>query len=113
MFDRVYNHQLDAKNRMRIPAKLRDELGEKYTITCGVGRLFIRIFRSADDRELKEKLSKISMFDAQAQKPLRLLLAYSWDARKRTSRGAYSFPKTSESTRNWKRTWSSSRISTA
>ncbi len=79
MFDRVYNHQLDAKNRMRIPAKLRDELGEKYTITCGVGGC-LSVFSEAQMTELKEKLSKISMFDAQAQKPLRLLLAYSWDA---------------------------------
>lgn len=79
MFDRVYNHQLDAKNRMRIPAKLRDELGDKYTITCGVGGC-LSVFSEAQMTELKEKLSKISMFDAQAQKPLRLLLAYSWDA---------------------------------
>ena len=79
MFDRVYNHQLDAKNRMRIPAKLRDELGEKYTITCGVGGC-LSVFSETQMTELKEKLSKISMFDAQAQKPLRLLLAYSWDA---------------------------------
>ena len=28
-----YAHQLDAKNRMRIPAKLREELGSNYSIT--------------------------------------------------------------------------------
>ena len=35
MFGKIYRHQLDAKNRMRIPAKLREELGENYTITKG------------------------------------------------------------------------------
>ncbi|MFR6055411.1 MAG: division/cell wall cluster transcriptional repressor MraZ [Eubacteriales bacterium] len=75
---RAYNHQLDAKNRREYPRN-RDELGEKYTITCGVGGC-LSVFSEAQMTELKEKLSKISMFDAQAQKPLRLLLAYSWDA---------------------------------
>ena len=28
-----YAHQLDAKNRMRIPAKYRAELGDGYTVT--------------------------------------------------------------------------------
>jgi len=37
MADRTYSHQLDAKNRMRIPAKLREELGESYFITIGTG----------------------------------------------------------------------------
>ncbi len=79
VFDRVYNHQLDAKNRMRIPAKLREELGEHYTITIGVGGC-LSVFTEAQMEELKKELSKVSMFNAEAQKPLRFLLAYSWDA---------------------------------
>lgn len=79
MFDRVYNHQLDAKNRMRIPAKLRDELGEHYTITCGVGGC-LSVYSEAQMSALKEKFSKVSMFDAEAQKPLRFMLYHSWDA---------------------------------
>lgn len=47
MFGKIYRHQLDAKNRMRIPAKLREELGENYTITKGTsGCLFVFQSRS-------------------------------------------------------------------
>ena len=37
MSGKNYAHQLDAKNRMRIPAKLREELGTGYTVTVGSG----------------------------------------------------------------------------
>ena len=37
VFDKNYTHQLDAKNRMRIPAKFREELGDGYYITVGTG----------------------------------------------------------------------------
>lgn len=37
-----YNHQLDQKNRLRIPAKLKGELGENFAIVRGTsGCLFI------------------------------------------------------------------------
>ncbi|WP_298768572.1 lamin tail domain-containing protein, partial [uncultured Fibrobacter sp.] len=37
MSGKNYSHQLDAKNRMRIPAKFREELGAGYYISAGVG----------------------------------------------------------------------------
>ncbi|MCM1437930.1 MAG: division/cell wall cluster transcriptional repressor MraZ [Roseburia sp.] len=37
-----YNHQLDAKNRMRIPAKLRKELGDEFFFAKGTdGCIFV------------------------------------------------------------------------
>lgn len=37
-----YNHQLDAKNRMRIPAKLRKELGDEFYFAKGIdGCVFV------------------------------------------------------------------------
>ena len=79
MFERVYRHQLDAKNRMRIPAKFRDELGDNYTITCGAsGCLYV--FSEEEMSKVKAELSKVSLFDEEAQKPLRLFVAMSWDA---------------------------------
>ena len=79
MFERVYKHQLDAKNRMRIPAKFREELGENYTITCGTGGCLF-VFSQEEMNKLKGELSKISLFDAEAQKPLRLFMSLAWDA---------------------------------
>ena len=79
MFERLYRHQLDAKNRMRIPAKFREELGEKYVITCGTGGCLF-VFKEKDMEELKAKLKKASMFDAKKQDAIRFFIGRSWDA---------------------------------
>lgn len=79
MFGKIYRHQLDAKNRMRIPAKLREELGENYTITKGTsGCLFV--FSEPELDGIREKLKSVSLFDAKAMKPLRIFTASAWDA---------------------------------
>ena len=31
-----YKHSVDAKGRLAMPAKLRDELGERFTVTKGL-----------------------------------------------------------------------------
>ena len=31
-----YKHSIDAKGRLAMPAKLRDELGERFTVTKGL-----------------------------------------------------------------------------
>ena len=36
MFIGEYSHSLDSKNRMIVPAKLRDGLGERFVITKGL-----------------------------------------------------------------------------
>ncbi|MBE5756845.1 MAG: division/cell wall cluster transcriptional repressor MraZ [Clostridiales bacterium] len=79
MFERLYRHQLDAKNRMRIPAKFRVELGTKYVITCGTGGCLF-VFKEEAMEELKRKLSKVSMFDKKKQDAIRFFLGHSWDA---------------------------------
>ena len=35
-FNSMYFHSLDAKNRIFIPAKFRDQLGEEFVIFKGV-----------------------------------------------------------------------------
>ena len=69
-----YRHQLDAKNRIRMPAKLKAGLGEKYLITKG-GNHCLYVFPESEMEKLGKKLAKISPFDMAAQKPLRLLLS--------------------------------------
>ena len=36
MFIGEYQHALDSKNRMIVPSKLREELGNKFVITKGL-----------------------------------------------------------------------------
>ena len=79
MFERLYRHQLDAKNRMRIPAKFREDLGDNYVITCGTGGCLF-VFKNQAMEELKTKLKKVSMFDAKKQDAIRFFLGRSWDA---------------------------------
>lgn len=57
-----YNHQLDAKNRMRIPAKLRKELGDEFFFAKGTdGCLFV--YPKAEVEAILEKLKYIPLGD--------------------------------------------------
>lgn len=65
-----YNHQLDAKNRIRIPAKLKKELGEEYYFTKGTNGC-ISVFPKATVDAQFEVLKDIKLGDLEAQKSLR------------------------------------------
>lgn len=57
-----YNHQLDAKNRMRIPAKLRKELGDEFYFAKGTdGCVFV--YPKAEVEVILEKLKDITLGD--------------------------------------------------
>jgi MraZ protein len=77
--ERVFKHQLDAKNRMRIPAKLRDNLGDGYTIMCGVGGC-LSVISKVETDALLEKFKKVSRFNGKAQKIVRFFLSNMWEA---------------------------------
>lgn len=44
MFIGQYNNKMDAKGRLSIPIKFRDDLGEKFIITRRFRFLFIWLF---------------------------------------------------------------------
>lgn len=70
MFMGDYNHQLDAKNRMRIPAKLKKELGDEYYFAKGANHC-IYVFSKEAVEEQFEKLKEIKLSDLERQKSLR------------------------------------------
>ena len=75
----TYRHSLDSKNRMRIPSKFKGELGANCIITKGTGSSLM-IFSGDGFQSLYERLSGISIFDEEAQKPVRKFLSSAFEA---------------------------------
>ena len=55
-----FQHNIDAKGRMIMPAKFRDELGEKFVITKGLDKCLF-VFSQEEWEKLDEKLSELSL----------------------------------------------------
>ncbi len=74
MFMGEYNHSIDAKGRVIVPAKFRDNLGEEFVITQGLdGCLFI--FPNEEWQKFEEKLKTLPMANKEARKFIRFFLA--------------------------------------
>ena len=74
MFIGEYSHVLDAKGRMFMPAKFRDELGEKFIVTIGLDRCLF-VFPTETFQIYKEKLDAISLANRDARKFTRFFFA--------------------------------------
>ena len=67
MFMGEYNHSIDAKGRMIVPAKFREQLGNEFVVTKGLdGCLFVysneewhRIEENLRDKPLIKRSKKI------------------------------------------------------
>ena len=59
MLSGEYSHSLDAKNRVSVPAKLRDELGEDFMIVRSVRGNCLRFYSATAWREYIEPLKKL------------------------------------------------------
>ncbi len=79
MSGKNYSHQLDAKNRMRIPAKLREELGENYHVTIGTGGC-LYVYTDEQMAGVKKALGKINPYDEKPLKVARFILYNTWQA---------------------------------
>ena len=75
---RTYMHQLDAKNRMRIPAKLREELGDNYSIMVGSGGC-LYVYTEQQMEGIKKSLHNINPYNEAQLKAARFILRNSWD----------------------------------
>ncbi len=79
MAGKNYSHQLDAKNRMRIPAKLREELGENYSITIGTGGC-LYVYTEEQMAEVKKTLANVNAYRDKHLKAARYILYNTWQA---------------------------------
>lgn len=55
-----FQHNIDAKGRVIMPAKFRDELGEKFVITKGLDKCLF-VFSEDEWEKLDQKLSEQSL----------------------------------------------------
>lgn len=70
-----YHHQLDQKNRFRVPTKFKAFLGENLVITKGSNKCLYLMTAEAMEKNVFEKMQNVSMFDETLQKSFRLLLS--------------------------------------
>lgn len=74
MFMGEYNHTVDAKGRLIVPSKFREQLGEEFVVTKGLdGCLFV--YENTEWKALEEKLHALPLTNANARKFSRFFLA--------------------------------------
>lgn len=69
-----YNQKVDTKGRAIVPAKLREELGEKFVITKGLDQCIFG-FTESEWNILAEKIGSLSLTDKNVRKFVRFFLA--------------------------------------
>lgn len=58
-----FRHSIDAKGRLFLPAKLRSELGERFTVTRGLDKC-LAIYPEAEWNVLEERIRALPMSKA-------------------------------------------------
>ena len=71
MFFGSYQHTLDAKGRMMIPSKLREQVGKKVFIMRGYDR-FISIYKEEDFIKRMEEATKLAFNKSDPRKVVRV-----------------------------------------
>lgn len=69
-----YQHSLDTKGRLTIPARLRDGLGERFVVTKGLDTCLF-VYPLAEWTSLEEKLRSLPLTRADARSFVRLLFS--------------------------------------
>lgn len=74
MFMGEYNHSIDPKGRLIVPAKFRESLGDMFVVTQGLdGCLFV--YPNEEWQAFEEKLKTLPMANKDARKFVRFFLA--------------------------------------
>ncbi|NLY89101.1 MAG: division/cell wall cluster transcriptional repressor MraZ [Firmicutes bacterium] len=74
MFMGEYQHSLDEKSRLIIPARFRDDLGEKFVLTRGLDRSLF-LYPLPEWKAIEEKMKTLSTTQADARAFVRLFFS--------------------------------------
>ena len=75
----TYRHSLDAKKRMRMPSKLKNEIGSNFIIAKGASNNLL-VFSKEEFQIIFDRIKALPVFDEEAQKPARKFLASAFEA---------------------------------
>ena len=74
MFMGEYNHSVDAKGRLIVPAKFREQLGDEFVVTKGLdGCLFV--YPQEEWKHIEEKFREVPLTTKDARKFSRFFFA--------------------------------------
>ena len=65
----IYQHTIDAKGRLAIPARLRDELGESFYVTLSTEKC-LSAYSNDSWNELMEKIKALPKLSQKRMRPL-------------------------------------------
>ena len=74
MFMGEYNHTVDAKGRLIVPSKFREQLGDEFVITKGLDNCLF-VYDNSEWTALEEKLRALPITNTAGRKFSRFLLA--------------------------------------
>ena len=66
MLSSEFRHSLDAKNRLFIPAKHREELGESFMVVKSIRERCLKVYSMAEWEEYISPITKIDRKDSEA-----------------------------------------------
>ncbi|MFA0815642.1 MAG: division/cell wall cluster transcriptional repressor MraZ [Anaerofustis sp.] len=69
-----YRHAIDEKGRVSIPVKFRNDLGNVFVISKGIGEDCLFVFTLLEWRRLEEKIRKLPLTDKKARRFSRYLV---------------------------------------
>ena len=61
MFSGKYEHTVDAKGRLFIPAVFREELGSNFHVSRGFGDAYLTVYPNEEYRKVVEKFDALGM----------------------------------------------------
>lgn len=70
----MYNHTIDTKGRLIVPAKFREELGDHFVVTRGLDGC-LSIYAMDEWGKLEEKLAQLPMTNPNARKFSRFMIS--------------------------------------
>ena len=92
MYIGEFHHQLDEKNRLRVPAKLRKKLGKGYIVTKGTNNCLFVFPREEFQSGLIDKFKNETLLNEDAKKPVRLVLSSAFEVEE-DKQGRFVLPK--------------------